>query len=57
MQDEHRMAPERAEANDAAEDGGDPACWLAFLCPECGRITEQDVAVRCEYCGAELPVD
>jgi hypothetical protein len=40
--------------------GGDPACWLDRVCPQCGRLnTGADNASQrpgtCERCGAELP--
>jgi predicted amidophosphoribosyltransferase len=38
-------------------DGGDPACWLHRVCPECGRLAEEDPPTRCPACGAELPGD
>lgn len=30
-------------------EGGDPACWLALLCPECGAVLESrsDPCWRC----------
>ena len=36
------------------EDGGDPACWLARVCPECGRLADEDPPTRCPACGTEL---
>ena len=27
--------------------GGDPACWLARVCEECGRLMEDNVAHHC----------
>jgi hypothetical protein len=24
-----------------AHEGGDPACWLDHVCPECGRFVER----------------
>ncbi|WP_158545975.1 hypothetical protein [Blastococcus sp. TF02A-30] len=37
------------------DEGGDPACWLRRVCPECGRIADEDPPTRCAQCGAELP--
>jgi len=37
------------------DEGGDPACWLNRVCPECGRFSEDGQATRCPSCGAELP--
>jgi hypothetical protein len=49
------------------DEGGDPACWAALVCPACGRVTEQRPPGRrlgsplgpatCEHCGAALPDD
>jgi hypothetical protein len=33
-------------------EGGDPACWLNAVCPECGRVRERADASDCEHCGA-----
>jgi rubrerythrin len=53
------MTGERAEpvegAADPAEEGGDPACWLARVCPACGRLADEDPPTRCPACGEELP--
>ena len=38
-------------------EGGDPACWARLVCPECGRMVEQEPLTRCPVCGAELPDD
>jgi uncharacterized protein YqeY len=38
----------------ATEDaGGDPACWLHELCPECGAVPDA-AAPRCWRCGHEV---
>ena len=38
----------------AVEDaGGDPACWLHELCPECGAVPDEPAA-RCWRCGYEV---
>jgi hypothetical protein len=34
--------------------GGDPACWLNRVCPECGRLNDEHVDA-CRDCGADLP--
>jgi hypothetical protein len=36
----------------AADEGGDPVCWLNALCPECGAMPSEDTD-RCWRCGAE----
>lgn len=35
--------------------GGDAACWLQSVCPECGRVCEDRAASVCPSCGADLP--
>lgn len=37
------------------EGGGDPACWLSRVCPECGHFAEREPAQLCACCGARLP--
>jgi uncharacterized OB-fold protein len=39
------------------DEGGDPACWLGQVCPECGRFTERPTAATCPRCGTALPTD
>lgn len=38
------------------ETGGDSACWLVLVCPECGRVAEGRPAPLCAECGAEMPL-
>ncbi len=33
-------------------EGGEPACMLHLVCPECGRIRERRGDPVCEHCGA-----
>lgn len=34
-------------------EGGDPACWVALVCPECGAVRDTtDPHVPCPRCGA-----
>jgi hypothetical protein len=40
-----------------ADEGGDPACWLPRVCPECGLVVDQDPPVMCAHCGAQIPDD
>ncbi len=49
--------PVRVRVEPPEELGGDPACWLNRVCPECGRITEGRDADRCASCGEPLPFD
>ncbi|WP_179206610.1 hypothetical protein [Microbacterium esteraromaticum] len=32
------------------DQGGDPACWLSQVCPECGALLD-DLAAPCWRCG------
>ena len=35
---------------------GDPACWMANVCPVCGRFLEEPFAERgCRHCGESPP--
>ncbi|MFF4381404.1 hypothetical protein [Kitasatospora sp. NPDC001547] len=34
------------------DEGGEPACWLDRVCPECGRLRERSGPGPCENCGA-----
>ncbi|MGC3953782.1 MAG: hypothetical protein QM804_05950 [Propionicimonas sp.] len=36
--------------------GGDPACWLANVCPECGAFNEDGPDSPCWNCG-RTPAD
>ncbi len=41
---------------DQGEDqGGDPACWLAYVCPECGAYVDDPALGVCPKCGGALP--
>jgi hypothetical protein len=33
-------------------EGGDPACWLDHVCPECGRFVDRTDDHVCEQAGA-----
>jgi rubrerythrin len=39
------------------QEGGDPACWLNQVCPECGQFTERQPPGICPRCGAQIPAD
>ena len=32
---------------DEGPEGGDPACWLGRVCPECGQFLDEDVEHSC----------
>ncbi|MFD8785487.1 hypothetical protein [Kitasatospora sp. NPDC059599] len=34
------------------DEGGESACWLERVCPECGRLRERSGPEPCENCGA-----
>jgi uncharacterized paraquat-inducible protein A len=36
------------------EEGGEPACWLHRLCPECDAVQDEARPARCWRCGAAL---
>ncbi|MET9294650.1 hypothetical protein [Streptomyces sp. NPDC003077] len=46
-------APPRAAA--VRDEGGEPACMLALVCPECGRMAPGSDARFCWRCGSPLP--
>ncbi|KOU25424.1 hypothetical protein ADK52_12555 [Streptomyces sp. WM6372] len=35
--------------------GGEPACLLHLVCPDCGRLATERGARSCSRCGAPLP--
>jgi len=37
-----------------ADEGGDEACWLDRVCPECGGLAAAAPPVRCPRCGAVI---
>ncbi len=41
----------------SADAGGDPACWLSRVCPDCGRFAEDEDASHCARCGHALERD
>jgi transcription initiation factor IIE alpha subunit len=41
----------RPAAETPSEEGGDPACWLHFVCPHCGRMREEADLTHCPNCG------
>jgi uncharacterized Zn finger protein (UPF0148 family) len=44
-----------AREEEAADEGGEPACLLNRLCPACDARIEAQGALACPVCGAELP--
>jgi rubrerythrin len=55
MSQERGPVPEPAGGTGPEDEGGDPACWLARVCPACGRLADEDPPTRCPACGEELP--
>lgn len=51
------MTEPKAAGRATLDEGGDPACWLGQVCPECGKFTEQVAPKKCPHCGAELPTE
>jgi hypothetical protein len=47
-------APEPAGAPGAAPEGGEPACLLHRLCPECDAVLDAPPPAACWRCGTEL---
>jgi len=47
--------PQPFGSMEPAIEGGDPACWLHLVCPECGRLDPDPERRVCRACGAELP--
>jgi uncharacterized protein YeaO (DUF488 family) len=37
------------------ERGGDPACWLRRVCPQCGSMADADPPTTCPACHAAMP--
>ncbi|MFE2878964.1 hypothetical protein ACFXG6_03940 [Streptomyces roseus] len=35
--------------------GGEPACLLHLVCPDCGRLADERGARSCSRCGTPLP--
>ncbi|WP_433340962.1 cupin domain-containing protein [Streptomyces sp. CA-253872] len=42
---------------DAAGEGGEAACLLPLVCPECGRVSADTRPVFCSQCGERWPTD
>ncbi|MFE2142287.1 hypothetical protein ACFXA3_11165 [Streptomyces sp. NPDC059456] len=38
-----------------APGGGEPACLLHLVCPDCGRLADGPSARSCAHCGGPLP--
>jgi rubrerythrin len=35
----------------------EPVCLVHRVCPECGRLADEEPPTRCPECGAEVPAD
>ncbi|HZM67781.1 MAG TPA: hypothetical protein VFC16_15930 [Nakamurella sp.] len=46
--------PALAPGPDEEDLGGDPVCWLADVCPECGRFVGRRPPAQCPRCGAAI---
>jgi uncharacterized protein YeaO (DUF488 family) len=51
----NRSSPDTDDGDPDDDLGGDPACWLARVCPACGRLADRDPPTTCSRCGADLP--
>ncbi|GAA2740588.1 hypothetical protein [Kitasatospora cinereorecta] len=38
-------------------EGGESACWLDRVCPDCGRLQDRPVEDRCAACAADAGVE
>jgi len=51
-----RTWPDEAAGSGDDEDApGDPACWLARVCPSCGSVAPVDPPTTCPNCRAAIP--
>jgi rubrerythrin len=58
MTDAAGPSPEPEDGRrEPGDEGGDPACWLARVCPACGRLADEDPPTTCPGCGAALVPD
>jgi rubrerythrin len=48
------MTEDRRTREEPVPEGGDPACWLARVCPACGRLDDEDPPTRCPECGEAI---
>jgi rubrerythrin len=48
------MADEGVDEADPDAGGGDPACWLHRICPECGAVLSSAPPTVCPRCGADV---
>jgi uncharacterized protein YeaO (DUF488 family) len=46
---------EAAGSGDDEDSPGDPACWLARVCPSCGSVAPVDPPTTCPNCHATIP--
>lgn len=42
------------EEPESVTEGGEPVCLLHRVCPECGRLAEDETSTACPTCGAAL---
>ncbi len=52
-----RGAGEGGAVGRGDERGGDPACWLRRVCPQCGSMADADPPTTCPVCHAAMPAD
>ncbi|MCU7821395.1 hypothetical protein [Kitasatospora sp. DSM 101779] len=52
--DEEPLGPRAVHGVDTEDQGGEPACLLALLCPSCDAVPESAGSARCRRCGADL---
>lgn len=47
--------PGPVAARRPADEGGEPACLLHLVCPDCGRLADAGGSRTCARCGSPLP--
>ncbi|MFE5540030.1 hypothetical protein ACFQ78_30365 [Streptomyces sp. NPDC056519] len=53
--DDAEVPPPAADRGPEPAEGGEPACLLHLVCPDCGRLADERGARTCSRCGAPLP--
>ena len=51
------LRDERGPAAEPDERGGDPACWLNRVCPQCGMLSDSEPPATCAECGSAIGAD
>ncbi|MEV6793018.1 hypothetical protein AB0M87_13655 [Streptomyces sp. NPDC051320] len=51
------VAPAAVAPAAVEREGGEAACLLSLVCPECGRLAQESGARFCSRCGERLPAE